>query len=180
MSRLNPRERRLVAAALLVAAAALGWLLLLQPLIGGFGDRAVQRAELADRYARDVHATAQLAALRRAADRQRADAGRFVLTAANPGDTLRDRITGAVAASGGTLRSIEDVAAEPATVRVRADAQLTGEQLTATLAALDRDVPLLTVESLTVAADEAFKTNRPGAMDIRFEITARLAAPQPR
>lgn len=182
MARLSPRERKLVAVLLLVGALALVWYGLLAPLVGGFTDRAAARRALIESYQRDARAVAQIPSIRRAAEAQRASADRFVITGANPGDVLRDRVAAAIVAAGGTLKSIEDVAGDSAAtmVRVRADGQLTIPQLNALLAGLAQGTPLLVVDTLSVAADEAFQTNRPGQMDVRLEVSARIAAPKPR
>jgi hypothetical protein len=180
MARLSTRERKLVALLLLVGALFAVWYGVLAPLIGGFVDRAAARQALIESYQRDARAVAQIPSIRRAAEAQRASAEKFVMPGANPGDALRDRVAAAVVASGGALKTIEDVAGTPATVRVRADSQLTIPQLNALLAGLAQGTPLLVVDALSVAADEAFQTNRPGQMDVRLEISARIAAPKPR
>ena len=180
---LSAREARLVAVAILLGLIALVWYGLVAPVVGGFADRAAHRDALRAADARDTRIAAQIPSIRRAAGIQRADMARFVLlpaAGAGPGDVLRDRIAAAVAASGGALRSVEDAAAAPGAVKVRADLQLTTGQLAALLANLQRGAPLLIVESLAVAADEAFQTNRSANMDVRLEVSARAAAPQPR
>jgi len=185
MTRLSPRERKLVALLLLVGALFAVWYGVLAPLVGGFVDRAAARQALIESYQRDARAVAQIPSIRRAAEAQRASAEKFVITGANPGDQLRDRVAAAVVASGGALKTIEDVAGDvsggtPSTVRVRADSQLTIPQLNVLLAGLAQGTPLLVVDALSVAADEAFQTNRPGQMDVRLEVSARIAAPKPR
>lgn len=180
---LSAREAKLVAVAILLGVLALAWYALVAPVVGGFADRAARRDELRAAYARDTRIAAQIPSIRRAADAQRADLARFVLVpaaGAGPSDLLRDRIAAAVAASGGALRGVEEAAAAPGAVKLRADLQLTTGQLAALLANLQRGAPLLIVDSLTVAADEAFQTNRSANMDVRLEVSARTAAPKPR
>lgn len=184
MSSLSARERRIVAIGLLVAAIALVWLAIVAPVIDGFAERAAARDELTVRYARDARAVAQVVSVRRAAERQRATRARFVLVAATPlaaGDRLKERLATTVAASGGALRSVEDLAGgSPGQIRARLDARLSPRQLSAVLTRLDAEAPLLVFDSLTVAADQAFATSRAGPMDVRLEVTAAIPAPQPR
>ena len=85
------------------------------------------------------------------------------------------------------LRTITDDAgvevtfpAHPQRIVTLHDSQLTIPQLNALLAGLAQGTPLLVVDALSVAADEAFQTNRPGQMDVRLEVSARIVAPKPR
>ncbi|HEY5046412.1 MAG TPA: hypothetical protein VII49_00140, partial [Rhizomicrobium sp.] len=53
MRQLAPRESRMVAVGILVAAIAGGWLLLVNPVVEGFSDRANARQTLLETYARN-------------------------------------------------------------------------------------------------------------------------------
>ncbi|MBC7522393.1 MAG: hypothetical protein H7268_15040, partial [Sandarakinorhabdus sp.] len=128
-------------------------------------------------------AVAQIASTRRAAEAQRRDAGRFHLqgtNAAAAADVLKERVAAAGTASGGDLRSIDEVAAAPGMVRVRVDARLTTSQLAALLTGLQGGEPLLVTENLSVAATQAFQTGRSGPMDVQLEISGSYPAPAPR
>lgn len=184
MAGLSLRERRLVAVGLLVAALALAWLLVAAPLIDGFAARAAARDELLLRYARNARIIAQLPSVRRAAEQQRRTQSRFILVAPTPiaaADSLKERLAATVGASGGALRSVEDLAGTtPGQMRVRLDARLSPRQLSTVLTRLETEAPLLLFDSLTVSADQAFATSRAGPMDVRLEITAAIPAPAPR
>ena len=75
MKPLSPRERKLVAVALLLGVIALIWIALLQPVLDGFTERAEQRAELADRYAQNERLIGRIGQLRRVAEQQRLRTG---------------------------------------------------------------------------------------------------------
>jgi general secretion pathway protein M len=171
---LSLRERRLIAVALLLGLVLLLVRGLIMPVLDGFSDRAAEREALLQRYALDERAVVQMPSARRAAVAQRRDAARFRLagaTATLAADALKERLGAAVTASGGEVRAIEDVAARPGTIRVRADTRLTTSQLTALLASLQNSAPLLVIENLTVAADQALQTGRAGPMDVRLEVS---------
>ncbi len=183
MTALSLRERRLVAVAILFALLAALLYGIILPVVDGFSDRAAARTELLERYARDERAVTQIASTRRAAEGQRGDAARYRLDGTNAAlaaDGLRTRIGTAVAAAGGELRSAEDVAAAPGFIRVRTDCRVTTGQLSALLAGLQRSAPLLTIETLTVTADQALQTGRAAPMDVRLEISAPYPAAAPR
>ncbi len=183
MTRLSLRERRLVAVALLMAVVALLLYGVVLPIVDGFQARADARTALLDGYARDERAVLQIASARRAAEAQRRDAARFRIAGGNAtvaADRLKERVAAAVTASGGDLRSVEDIAAATGVVRVRADARLTTAQLAAMAAAIQRSEPLLVVETLTVTADQALQSGRAAPMDVRLEVSGLLAAASPR
>lgn len=183
MASLSRRERRLVAVAMLCALLALLLYGVVLPIVDGFSDRAAMRDTLRETYARDERAVVQIASVRRAAEAQRRDAGRFRLDGASPtlaADRLKERIGAAITAAGGDLRSVEDIAAVPGAIRVRADARMVNPQLVAMLAAIERSDPLLVVENLSVTADQAFQTGRASPLDIRIEISGSYPATAPR
>lgn len=183
MNRLSPRERRLVAALLLVAGLTAFWYLIAAPLLGGFTDRSDQRAELRDNYARDERAIGQIPQLRRYADRQRRDRARYQYTAPTISAAqaaLKAQLSTGVSAVGGELRSAQDLPPASGVIRARIDSRLTLNQLDALLVRLGNVEPLLVVQSLTVAADESLQTGHLGLLDVRLEIAADTAAPAPR
>jgi hypothetical protein len=179
LSNLSLRERRLIAVALLLGALLLLLYGVILPIIDGFAARAEERTALLERYALDERAVMQMPSALRAAQVQRRDMARFRLagaTATLAADGLKERVGGAVTASGGELRAIEDVAASPGTIRIRTDARLTTAQLTALLVALQKSEPLLVIESLSVSADQALQTGRSGPMDVRLEVSGSYPA----
>jgi len=184
MARLSLRERRLVAIGILIAVLALVWLVVVAPLLAGFTLRAAEREALLERYERDERIIAQQPSVRRAAVQQRRAAALFVAPSATPlaaADALKERLGAAVTASGGELRSVEDVArSEPAEVGARLTARLSPRQLSDVLSRLQSQPPLLVFDSMIVAADQAFATSRAGPMDVRLEVSAAVPAPQQR
>ncbi len=183
MTTLSRRERRLIAVAILVAVVALVIFGLIMPVVDGFADRADARTALLATYARDERAIVQIASVRRAAEAQRTDMARFRLPGVSvtaAGDLLKERLGAAVAATGGDLRSTEDIAATAGTIRVRVDARLTNSQLVALLTGLQRGEPLLVLDNLTVTADQAFQTGRIGPMDVHLEVSGSYPTAAPR
>jgi hypothetical protein len=183
MNNLSQRERRLVAVLLLFALVALLAYGIVLPIFDGFSARAEARAALLETYARDERAVGQIDSVRRAAEAQRRDLARFRLvgdSVAAVSDQLKERVAATITATGGDLRSVEDIAAAANSIRVRADAHLTNAQLVAAITALEGSEPLLVVETLTVAADDAIQSGRSGPMDVRLEISGSYPAPAPR
>lgn len=183
MNALNPRERRLIALLILVAAIALAWLGVIRPVLDGFAARGEARAALQLQWARDERAIAALVPTRRLAEAQRAARSSFVLAAATPaaaGDALRERLGATVSALGGELRAVEDVAPPPGFVRARLDARLSTPQLVRLLERVQNEPPYLIVESLTIATEPVTRPGLPSPLDIRLELAAATAAPAPR
>jgi hypothetical protein len=183
MNSLSQRERRLVAVLLLVALVAVAFYAAIFPITDGFSARTAARSKLFETYARDENAVLQIASARRAAEAQRRDAPRYRLTsgnAAEAADGLKERVASLITATRGDLRSVEDIAAPAGSIRVRADARLTTAQLAAAITSLQRGEPLLVIEALTVAADDAVQSGRASPMDVRLEVSGSYPAPAPR
>ncbi len=177
MRRLEARERRLIAVGLLVLAAALVWLAVAAPIIGGFSRRAETRRELLANYVRNRRLLGAIPAWRMQADEQRRTAAKFSIPA--PGETLaaealKERVARTVTAQGGAVQALSAQQADvaPGQVRVRADLQLTPSQLQESLRRLESEEPYVVVEHLSVAADQAFRTGRLGPMAVRLEVSA--------
>jgi general secretion pathway protein M len=180
---LSPRERRLIAVALLLMALVIVYYGVISPIVGGFADRAAQREALTASFARDERVIDQMPRLRRQAEAQRSQSGRFEIAAigeAAANERLGYALSSAVTAVGGELRGIEFVAAAPKSARARLAARLTLPQLVRLLANIQNQPPLLVVESLTVAADEAAQTGHLGLMDVTVELSANIATPSSR
>ena len=178
-----PRERRLVAILIVVAAIAVLWLGVLSPIIGGFIDRADERQSLLTLYAHNQRVLAGVPVWREQAEEQRATAAKFELTApteALAAEALKSRLTKLSDDVGGTVQSIQDVQEDvPAGwIRVRADLQLTDGQLYKCLARLESEEPYVVVEHLSVSADRALETGHMGPMAVRIEISAPVRLSQ--
>jgi hypothetical protein len=179
MKRLNPRERRIVAVGILVGVVALLWLLVVGPIVRGFVGRSHQRQELRDTYVRDQRLLAAIPVWRRQAEQQRASAPRFAYSAptdALASDLLKERIAQVITAQGGTLKSAQEIPADNAAglVAVRAELQLDMNQLYESLKRLENEDPYVSIDYVSVVADEAFKTGHLAPMDVRIEVSAQF------
>ena len=125
MKPLSPRERKLVAVALLLGVIALIWIALLQPVLDGFTERAEQRAELADRYAQNERLIGRIGQLRRVAEQQRSQSAAYALAAPDSGqaaELLKERLAATLDKSGGELRGTEAVETRAGWARASASA----------------------------------------------------------
>ena len=172
MRPISSRERKLVAIGLLVALIAAVQLGIVAPILDGFAARAARREELLLRYQHNERTIASIARLRRKAERQGAELGRFTLSAATAelaGELLKERLQRTIESAGGEFRSSDEVTAPTGWIRARADCELTLDQMTRLLRQLQNEPPYLVVESLTVSADKALLSGQPGPMDVRIE-----------
>jgi Type II secretion system (T2SS), protein M subtype b len=180
MRPLNARERKFVAVVILIAAIAGVWLIIVDPVVGGFLDRADERAELADRYARNERLISAVALWRAQAHAQDESAGQYAILAPTEAlavETLKTRIK-QFATGGGRVAAVQaiDDRARPGWVRVRADLELTLQQLYAGLKRLEGGVPYVVVDHLTVGADRAFQTGQASPLAVRIEVSAPFRA----
>jgi|GEM_PF-1955360 len=174
MRALSKREARLVAVAILIAALVLADLVLVQPLIGGFSDRAATRAQLTDRYVANARLIGAVPRLVREAARREAAIGRFVAPDRDGGaasDALRQRVQSATSAVGGDFRGSEDLPGLPGTAVTRASLRLNAEQLDRLIALIENGRPLITISALAVGADDALVTGRATDLDVQIELS---------
>lgn len=179
MRRLSQRESRLVAVLLLVGLVAVGWLLLIAPVIDGFAERREAREALRLAYARNARLINAVPAMRRRAERLEAASGDFVLrapSAAVARDRLRTRLRTALVASGGQVTAAQDVPAPAGQARAWVQGRMTLAQLNQMLATLSNTPPYLIIESVRVTADRALQTGQLDSLDIRLEASIPLAA----
>jgi general secretion pathway protein M len=174
---LAPRERRLVAVGLLVAAIAVVWLGLIGPLIDGFSDRAAERARLVANWRRNERLLVDAPIWRAAARSQQTLAERFSLPVASEGlaaDTLKARVQKLAADQGYAVTAFQDLTgdAPPGRVRIRADAQMTLTQLCDSLRRLQTEGAYVLVNFLSISADRALKSGRAAPLDVRLELSA--------
>lgn len=179
MRRLSQRESRLVAVLLLVGIIAVGWLLLIAPVIDGFAERREARDALRLTYARNARLINAVPAMRRRAEQLEAASGDFVLRA--PGaavarDRLRTRLRTALVASGGQVTAAQDIPAPAGQARAWVQGRMTLAQLNQMLATLSNTPPYLIIESVRVTADRALQTGQLDSLDIRLEASIPLAA----
>lgn len=179
MKRMTQRERRIVAVFILVALLALAWLAVVMPVMHGFSARNDQREQLKATYRTDQRLLAGIPSWRLQAEQQRASAARFSYAAptdALASDLLRERIAQVVNQQGGVLKAAQEIPADNAGgwVAVRADLQMTMNQLYESLKRLENEDPYVAIDSVSVVADEAFKTGHLAPMDVRIEVSAQF------
>jgi general secretion pathway protein M len=189
MPALSPRESRLLAILLLVAALALADILVVLPVQNGFAERARQRQLLLARYAandRLIGAIPRLA--RAAAQRDRLLAG-YALAASDAGtaaDALHDRLQAAATAVGGDFHGAEDMAPPPGPagpanmVATRVTLRLSAAQLTQFLATLQNARPFVTITALAVRADDTLVTGQATTLEVTLEVAIAYRPATPR
>jgi len=179
MTNLSARERRLVAILILLGLIALCWLAIISPILAGFEARAAERERLALVQASNQRLVDNIAQLRRQAEAQRVDMGRYHLLAPTPeaaGEALKERLSTLIGATGGEVRAIQDVEAAEGRIELRIEVRLAASRLPGLLEAVLNSEPLLVVRTLSVSAPGA-----PGAdlsapstrnLDVRFDVAA--------
>ena len=177
MNGLALRERRLIAVALLLALVAVAWLGIVRPVIGGFADRAEQRATAMDDYARNARVIRSYRRLRAAQVQARSAPGVEIaaLTAAAAAETARDRLGRDLAACGASVHAVREQPATAGSVRLRADFQIALAGLTTLLRRVHDQAPPGVVDSLSIAAAAA--PGRPSALEVRLAVSFAYAAP---
>jgi type II secretory pathway component PulM len=178
MNQLTPRERKLAAIGLAVAALALVWLAVIGPLLLGFAERASQRERLIAQYLQNERMIARTSALRRAAEKQAQGAADFVVSARDAdaaAELLKTRLADSLTRAGGELRASEGVEAQPGWVRASVSGVVSYPHLVVWLDRLSNEPPYLVVESLSVAADRAINSNHLDLMDVQLEASIPLA-----
>ena len=186
MRPLTPRERRLIALGLLVVAFGLVWLILIGPLVGGFVDRARERAELRETYVRNERLMASLSALRATAEAQRKTAPGFAVAAASEAlavEAFKERLQRLAADEGFAITGVEDLQADAPKggLKLRVDATLTLTQLYETVRRLQSEDAYVVVNYVSVSADRSLALGRLAPLDVRLELSTawRLAGSRP-
>ncbi len=183
MQVLSQRERKLIALLILGAALGLVWLIIVGPIMSGFGERAARRSLLVQQYQANQRIIGSVPRLRRQAERQREQLRNFGMTAPTQAAAvvaLQDRVQRAIDAADGEVQSVEDVSDDTAQIRVRASARMTLAQMTAVITRLDNEPPYLLVETLQVSADQAAISGRLEIMEVGFEVSVPFVAAQSR
>ncbi|MBV8978369.1 MAG: hypothetical protein JO261_16425 [Alphaproteobacteria bacterium] len=183
MRPLEPRERKIVALGVLVAAVAAAWFVVIDPVVMGFIDRAQERSDLLATYQRNQRLLAGIADWREEADRQSATQSQFNIVAPTKvlaAENLKQRLSRLANAVGGSVQNVSELPAEKENwVRVRADLQLTMAQLYKSLNRLENEAPYVVVGYVSVVADRAVQTGHLATMDVRLEVSAPVRTNQP-
>jgi hypothetical protein len=166
----------MVAIALLLAAVAIVWFLIIAPYVGGFFDRAAERRALIASHQRNERTMASIPIWRRAAEAQRGHADRFAISAQSEQlavEALKDRLARLATDEGFQITAIQDLDADTPSdeAKVRADMQITLTQLNESLRRLETEGPYV-VEYLSVSADRALATGRSSRLLVRLEVGA--------
>lgn len=177
MRPLAPRERRLIALALLAAAVCALWLALVAPVSEGFRNRGHRREQLLAQYQANQRLLASMPALEVTAREQRRAAAFYQITAPSQGvaaDALKRRVTAALSGAGGSVGAVEQVQAEvpPGWVSVRADAQMSLTQLVASIRQLENEAPYVVVQYTSIGADRAASVGHSAPLDVRLQVSA--------
>lgn len=184
MRPLEPRERQIVALGILVLAIVIVWFGLIQPVVGGFINRAEERSELTETYQRNAHVLAGISTWRQQAEQQSSTQSQFAIVAPTKvlaAENLKQRLTRMASAAGGSVQTISELPSEGGDdwVRVRVDMQLTMSQLYKSLTRLENEAPYVVVGYVSVVADRAVQTGHLATMDVRFEVSAPVRINQP-
>ncbi|HEY5072439.1 MAG TPA: type II secretion system protein GspM [Caulobacteraceae bacterium] len=185
MRPLLPRERRLVAVGMLIAAVAVAWLAIVGPVVGGFYDRAAERRQLQATVQRNQRLMAALPAWRAVALAQRASTARFAISAPSEQiatETLKERLQHIAADEGFSVTAIEGLPADASagTVKIRADMELSLPQLCESLRRVETEGAYVIVDYLSISADRALATGRLSPMAARLELSAAYRPARPR
>jgi len=180
---LSSREQKLLALALLMAAIALVWLAIVQPVVGGFSARAAERERLTQTWHRNERLIAAMPAWRAASEEQRRTAGRFSIDAPSErlaAEALKARIQQLAADEGFNVTAVVDESdlAAPGEVRVRADGELTLTQLCDSLRRLETEGAFVIVDFIAISADRAVVSGREAPLAVRLELTADYRPPR--
>lgn len=183
MKPLSPRERRLIALGLAVAAIVLVQGFVVQPIVEGFVDRASAREELEAEYQRNARILDGAVAWRELASRQAETMPNFALVADDAPSALnilQTRLSDVLSQEGGTIRSVgEREASRADRVGVGADAEMTLPQLFRSLARLEHEDPYVLVDSLAIAAVREGGTDGAIRLSVRLEISAPILVRPP-
>ena len=177
MRPLMPRERKLIALAIVLALGAVAWSVVAAPVIQGFVDRSAERDVLRTEYVRNARLSAGYETWRGQLADQKSSDMQFAVAGANQqvaSAALAARIEQMVLLSGGIPKAVQPVAGTSENeIRVRASLELTMEQLYRTLKQLEVGVPYVVVEYLSIRADRALQTDHLGPMDVRLDVSAQ-------
>lgn len=173
MNSLSSRERRLIAVAILVLLIAVGWFVLVSPLVDGFAARAAERERLLDDQGRGRRVIEQLGFWRAEAARQRAASPAFEMRAPSAemaSEMARQRLVSAVAAQGGVVRVVRQQSGPGGEVRLHAELQLSLTQLASSLTVIENQKPYAIIEKLSISADQAAAAGRKSSLDVSMDL----------
>lgn len=183
MKQMTPRERKLVALAILAAILAGLWFAILDPLAGGYLRRQDERERLTAQMAIDNRLVANLPGWKAAAEEQSRTAGDFTLiapTAALATEALKEKVIAIASAEGATVRQSQAVTdgVTDHWVRVRTDLRLTHRQFHGCLRRLASEAPYVVIDFLSVVADQSATKGRLEPLDVSLVVSADIRTGQ--
>lgn len=173
MRSLSVRERRLIALALAFAALVLLVFGIVLPFASGFADRADERHQLIETYARNQRVLAGVPGWRRSIEHQRAHASLFGMEADSPSQAssaVKQRFAARIRAHQGSLRLMQDGEASPGSARVWAEFRIALPNLVALLRDLQGTAPIAVIESLSINANRTIEDGQLQPLDVRLEL----------
>ena len=175
----NAREQRLIAVLILVAAVALVWLGIVQPILDGFAERREARAQLLMQHQRNQQIAASLPLLRAAARRQRADAPRFALPARNQEEAterLRDLVRRTALRHEIVTKMSQGADGKAGWASLRVTMVVGMAPFARFLADVQNEQPLILIGATSIAANAAFQAGTAAPMEVQLEISAPFDA----
>lgn len=173
MNSLSARERRLIALAILSLLIAVGWFVLVSPIVDGFAARAAEREQLLDDLGRGRRMIGSLGFWKAEAARQHATSQAFEMrapSAETASDMARQRLISAVTAQGGVVRVVRLQTNAGGEVRLHAELQLTLTQLTSSLTVIDNQKPYAIIEKLSISRNQAAVSGRLSPLDVSIDL----------
>jgi hypothetical protein len=186
---LSPREKRLIAFAILAGLVVGVWQCVLWPTIDGFLARDDERQKLIAEYQSNERILAGLPGWSAQAREQARTASFYAISAPNESiaiEILSQRLTRNVTAAGGSV--VNTVPVPEKTLRgwihVKSDMELTVGQLYAVLTRIQNEVPYVVVGHLAVDAHPGASRDEPQSLSVRMDIFAAVrfegSTPSPR
>ncbi|QGP80473.1 type II secretion system protein GspM [Sphingobium sp. CAP-1] len=169
----SAREQRLIAVLILIAAIALVWLGIVQPILDGFAERRDARAQLLIQHARNQQIAASLPLLRAAARRQRQDAPRFALPARNADEAqerLRDLVRRTALRHEIVTKTSQSAEGKVGWAALRVTMVVELEPFMRFLTDVQNEQPLILITSTSIAANAAFQAGTAAPMEVQVEV----------
>ena len=179
MSNLSLREQRLIALAILVGVLAATWLVVAAPILNGFSMRRDERAAATDTLLRNTRLISSFSTIRAQALALRRNQAVWTIPSASPAlatEQARERVTRAVADSGGSLAALRDEAGGASTIRLQGDTQISLEGLQALLHRLEDEHPYGAINKLSVAASDTPAAQHLSSLQVRFDVSFNYIA----
>lgn len=174
MHGLTARERSLIALALLVGVAALLWVALISPVLAGFNTRREVREQAAQTLAHNQRLIVSYGVLKRqlaVEDKAAATWAVVGLAPSTAAERVRERVSQAVADSGGGLSALRDEPSSPGSLRYELGTQINIEGLQTLLRHLEDDAPYGAINKISIAAPDASAAQHPSTLQVSLDVS---------